>query len=194
MLVNNEEPQQLLKYYFKVNQERSMEAAQNLTWLQKSKILSLDTCSKLVYSTFISYFIKLFTCCCKKKCKKRRRLSRLFDKSNDMLEKSLDVRTLMRMQSLMVTNLKVFYQPKHYSQLKLQKHARTLLKDEKCDQDVTSVIYGDDSDPGEEKALKVYIKAHQNMNSIEQLSPRTQSLNAGIFPSIKVPKKYLQHR
>ena len=79
----------------------------------------------------------------------------------------------MRMQSLMVTNLKVFYLPRHYSQLKLQKHARTLLKDEKCDRDVTSVLYGDDSDPGEEKALQAYNDAYQNMNNIEQLSPRT---------------------
>ena len=66
----------------------------------------------------------------------------------------------------MVTNLKVFYQPKHYSQLKLQRHARTLVKDEKCDKDAASVIYGNNSDPGEEKVVQAYIDEYQNMSSI----------------------------
>ena len=57
--------------------------------------------------------------------------------------------------------------------------------DEKSDSDGTSVIYGNDSDPGEEKAMQAYINASQQMSSLETLSPRTKYLNAGIFPSIK---------
>ena len=33
LFVSNEEPQQLLKYYFKVNEEKLMKATENLTWL-----------------------------------------------------------------------------------------------------------------------------------------------------------------
>ena len=121
---------------------------ENLTWLQKSQLLSLSFCTKLAYSTFISNFIQLIACCCKKKCKKNRRLKNLFQKSNEKLEKSLDVRTIMRMQSLIVANLKVFYKPKHISLLKLQRHNRTLFMVQ-SDSDGNSVIYGNDSDPGE---------------------------------------------
>ena len=111
-----------------------------------------------------------------------------------MLETSLDVRTLMRMQSLLLSHIKVNYEPRHYSMLKLQKHARTIIETEsnESDSEGRSVIYGDDSDPIERKALQSYIKEHDKINEcseVEVLSPRTLNLQAGMFPKSKNRQK-----
>ena len=54
------------------------------------------------------------------------------------------------------------------------------------------MIYGDDSDPIERKALQTYIKEHDKMNEFieeEVLSPRTLNLQAGMFPKSKNRQK-----
>ena len=70
----------------------------------------------------------------------------------------------MRVQSLLTTLLRVNYKTKHYSMLKLQTHARTIIENERdgnmCDSGCTSVIYGSESDPEERKALKSFTKAY----------------------------------
>ena len=44
------------------------------------------------------------------------------------------------------------------------------------------MIYGNDSDPGEEKAMQALIYEKEHMSSLNILSPRTQCLKTGIFP------------
>ena len=63
------------------------------------------------------------------------------------MERSLDVRTLLRMQSLLVALSKANFNKKHLPMLKLQRHARTinLLEDNETASD-TSIIYGDDKE------------------------------------------------
>ena len=116
-----------MKNYFKVNEEQLTKETNNIEWLAKSRPLSLRPCATLLYGTFINYFI------CKRK--KRFRTKRLFEKSNSKLKASLDVRTLLRMQSLLLSHIKVSYEPRHHSMLKLQRNARTIIETESNEND-----------------------------------------------------------
>ena len=62
------------------------------------------------------------------------------------MERSLDVRTLLRMQSVLVALSKANFNKRHLPMLKRQRHARTInmLEDNETDSD-TSIIYGDAS-------------------------------------------------
>ena len=59
------------------------------------------------------------------------------------------------------------------------------------DSDGRSVIYGDNSDPIEQKALQDYVKDHgqTGCSELEVLSPRTLNLQAGMFPKSKTRQK-----
>ena len=146
-----------MKNYFKVNEETFTEGETTDSinkWLQKSKPLNMRCCTMLLYSTALNYCIGL--------CSRKYRLKRLFLKTEDMLEASLDIRTLLRMQSLLVSHLKVFYESQHYPLLKLQRHARTIVVNENknSDSEGYSVIYGRDSDPEEQKALQAFTSSN----------------------------------
>ena len=128
----NEAQQQLLKYYFKVNEESFVEGSTNRAeWLLKSKSLRLKSCNVLFYITSLNCFIPLIIYCLKclnkEKAKSWRRRSKLLSKTESILQTSLDIRTFMRMQSLLITHIKIFHKVQHYPLLKLQKYVRTIM-------------------------------------------------------------------
>ena len=118
------------------------------------------------------------------------------------MERSLDVRTLLCMQSVLVALSKVNFNKRHLSLLKGQRHARTinLLEDNETASD-TSIIYGDDV---EQKNIdnKSMIYESQNQNQLQTdcmnsqldasisvseqpLSPRSQILYQGTYSKVK---------
>ena len=67
------------------------------------------------------------------------------------MEQALDVRTLIRMQSLLIAQTKVIFNKRHKSMLKLQRHGRTINNDSTLEDrnetfSDTSIIYGDDNE------------------------------------------------
>ena len=67
------------------------------------------------------------------------------------MEQALDVRTLIRMQSLLIAHNKVAFDKRHKPMLKLQRHGRTIdLQEENEAFSDSSIIHGEDKDHSEQ--------------------------------------------
>ena len=78
----------------------------------------------------------------------------------------MDVRTLIRSQSLLFAHNLVFFERRHDDLLKLQRYAHTVnidsrskkhLKIEDSEEKEGAILIGRDDDPAEEKTLKRFI-------------------------------------
>ena len=99
----------------------------------------------------------------------------------------MDVRTIIRAQSLLFTHNSVFFERRHHDLLKLQKFGHTIeLKSKKKEkEDGGSLLLGTEDDPTEEKTLQRFLQNIDNRSlfeSEENLSPRTKRLHKSIFP------------
>ena len=95
LVVNNDQPSQMLTHYF------------------KTQPLKISCFERLILGTRLAI---CYTC-----CKKRLgRHGRLIEKTNQIMERGLDVRTLLRMQSLLHAQILVIFEQKHYKLIKSQ--------------------------------------------------------------------------
>ena len=104
------------------------------------------------------------------------------------------MRTLIRMQSLLIAQTKVTFSKRHKSTLKLQRHGRTISLLDDSDEifSDTSLIYGnEESEPSKSNINQVSpqldITATSNMEQYgtsenELLSPRSRILHKGTQP------------
>ena len=125
------------------------------------------------------------------KSSKHARVKRLLEKAQRQMETSLDIRTLMRMQSLQTATTRVIFDKKHRPLLKQQKSARSI--DTQSDSSADSVLYGSDhdqapaTDPTKDKN-----QAQQDFSSLDApdlLSPRSSILTKGTnFRGKNIPK------
>ena len=71
------------------------------------------------------------------------------------MEQALDVRTLIRMQSLLIAQTKASFSKRHKSMLKLQRHGRKIDLNTMEDQNISdaSIIYGSDNDKKTKNAI-----------------------------------------
>ena len=88
------------------------------------------------YSTVLQFFLNCLSC-----NKKLNRVKSLYDKTDRQLERALDVRTLLRMQSLIILLTKVAFEKRHKSFIKLQRHTRFISIDEDESSSDTSILY-----------------------------------------------------
>ena len=96
----------------------------------------------------------------------------------------MDIRTLIRAQSLLFAHNQVFFERRHHDLLKLQRYAHTINEKEK-EEEGSSLLLGREDDPAEEETLQRFIQNinHRSPEELEQdLSPRSRKLHRGIFP------------
>jgi len=72
---------------------------------------------RFIHGSFLHGVIHLFGCC--SSYSKRARFNRLVDRVDTEIEQALDVRTILRMQSLLIAITRVIFEPNNLPLLKL---------------------------------------------------------------------------
>ena len=100
--------------------------------IPERKHLKASFRDKLLYGTVASKLLFLCFCCRKRKEKMLRRL-KILEKADHNLKRSLDVRTLLKLQSLVKSLIKVNFEKRHFPLLKEQTSMRVIAKVDSSD-------------------------------------------------------------
>ena len=124
----DEQPAQFLKHYYRVNitdkgsKRKGLQKIKSgpATHLQESKSVKLSTYQVALHTTLMKVFLVI--CACfkgGKDCRKQQVLKRLLSKTAEQTEQYLDVRTLIRAQSLLFAHNSLLFERRHDDLLKL---------------------------------------------------------------------------
>ena len=75
------------------------------------------------------------------------RYKRLIERVEKQVDRTLDIRTMLKMQSVMLAIVRVLFQPGHYPLLRMQRGGQLLDLEHKVD-GAEQLIYGTDNDAG----------------------------------------------
>lgn len=127
LLVRNQEAKKVLTRYFKIEKQprrRRRSVADPKTSFNKASFFKTNFWVTLIYETFLKLLVdclRLDLC-----CEKHQRISRLFARAQTSVDKSLDLRTIVRSQNLLRTLTAVLFENRHRPLFKLQRHQRVL--------------------------------------------------------------------
>ena len=128
---------------------------------QERRHMKTTSNDSLLYGTVVSRLICLFFCCRKRREKMLRHL-KILRKADQNLERSLDVRTLIKVQSLVKSLIKVTFEKRHLLLLKEQRNMRVIAKIDRSGK-LSAIASSSDgnllydstaSDPAEKQARK----------------------------------------
>ena len=102
----------MIKYFFKVESSKTTPST------------PLAPGTSLLFGSILRFCMSCFVRCFKNS--KHARTKRILAKAENQLESYLDIRTMLRMQSLITVLSRVVLEKKHRTLLRHQKHARTV--------------------------------------------------------------------
>ena len=95
----------------------------------------------------------------------------MLNKTAEQTEQYLDVRTLIRSQSLLFAHNSILFERRHDDLLKLQRYARTIEIDKQSknkEEQGSTILIGIEDDPADERTLKRFIEI-SNRKTAEEL-------------------------
>ena len=129
---------QLLSEHFYVN-TGDFEAAHPIRWFHKFTNEVTGLTDSLIFGTI---FEKLSSFC--PLSPRRKRLKRIIEDTEKHLEQALDIRTMLRMQSITLAIIRCLFTPDHYPLLSLQRKGDLLDIEEQVDA-AEILLYGSDA-------------------------------------------------
>ena len=119
-------------------------------------------------------------------------MSRVIKKTEIRIEKQLDVRNVLRFQSLVQTIIRTLFKTKHIQLIKLQHHMRTIALEEKIDSDddgsQKDLFFESEDDQKTVKKFLLWRKkigitdAESEQQYLRQCSPISRKLYSNITP------------
>ena len=120
---------QLLERHFIVNSSY-FESSNPARWLSNYRNESIRAVDKCIFGTLLSF---LYKCLTRSKGSRLARQRRLLENVEKHLERTLDIRTILRTQSLILAIIRVLFEPRLFPLLALQRKGRVFDRYENAD-------------------------------------------------------------
>ena len=139
----NDLNQQLLERHFIVNSSY-FEGSKIELWLSKYRNVKVRLVEKCIFGTVLRFAYK---CLSRSNSSKLARQRLLLGQVEKHLEKTLDIRTILRTQSLILAIIRVLFEPNLFPLLALQRKGRVFDHYENADA-ASKLIHSSESDSG----------------------------------------------